>query len=109
MNTDEIREEVKEKAHYMSYSYLLQALDEIDRLEKIEVWSLKAVKWLNEKDNEIAKIEQRTKEACIKEVEKFAMTYVWGPEGWIWQSLYKVMRELRTIDSAEIPQEKLST
>ena len=65
MNTDETRKDAHNLHDLEWYrSRLYAALGEIDRLEKIEVWGLRAVKWLNEKDNEIAKVEQRTKEAC---------------------------------------------
>ncbi len=45
------------------------ALDEIDRLKEIETWSLKAVKWLNEKDHEMGKTEQRTKEGVWENIQ----------------------------------------
>ena len=69
MNTDKVRDLLPDLTDSGLEVQLREALDEIDRLEKIEAWSLKAVKWLNEKDNEIAKIEQRTKEACKKAIK----------------------------------------
>ena len=76
---------------------------EIDRLKQ----EYKASQKRGQQQAEMHKIvtdqiEQQTKEACIKEAEKFAMTYATGPEGWVWQSLYKAMRECQAIDSAKI-------
>ena len=77
----------------------IDLLNEIDRLKKIEAWSLKSVKWLNEKDNEIAKIEQHTKEAIklalaseVRPVKDYPIYKEWIP----------FERAIHAIDSAGV-------